>query len=102
MDGTTSFAGAAFSVLAIVGAIPSAVYLFQHRRELDPVSNTTGRTLVAAAIFNGLVNVVRKMGLIPDDATYQTLDLASLVLYGIMMYLFFRAQKGRWKRDIAG
>ncbi len=99
MEGTTDLAGVAFSVLVILGAIPFAIILFRQRRELDPVRNITGRTLVAAAMFNGLVNVVRRMGLMPNDVTYQTLDIASIVLYGSMMYLFFRAEKRGLKKN---
>jgi peptidoglycan/LPS O-acetylase OafA/YrhL len=99
MDGRFDTAGIVFAALVIVGAIPLALAVVRRREPDDPVSRFASRALVVAAILNGVVNVIRHMGLMPDDPTYQTLDISTLTLYGIMMWLFLRRNNRRWKKD---
>ena len=92
MDRTTDLAGAGFSALVIIAWIPLAIFLLRQRGTLGRERIITGATTTAAALFNGLVNVLRYTGRLPDNATYQTLNTASWLLYVIMMALFIRAQ----------
>ena len=93
MDGTTNLAGAAISALVIIGWIPLAFVLIQQRGTLGRERNKTGWATVAVAIFNGLVNLLRYTGRLPDHTTYLILNDGSLALYVVMFFLFLRAQR---------
>jgi hypothetical protein len=93
MGGTTDIVGAAFSVLAIVAWIPLAIFLLRSSRGRARDFIVTGWSSIAAAIFNGSVNVLRYTGHLPDHATYVILNDSSMALYVIMVFLFLRAQR---------
>jgi hypothetical protein len=95
MDSGTDKAGVVFSALVVVMAIPFGIAYFRRRRELDQASRTTGMIFLIAAILDAIVNVVRKMGLMPDDATYWTLQFSLLALFWVMWFLFMRGLSQR-------
>lgn len=97
MNGSSDTAGVAFAALIFALAIPFAVVYFRQRQTLDPLSRTTGMVLLAAGVLDGGVNVVRKMGLMPDNAVYWTLDISLLTLFWVMLLFFLRAQGRREK-----
>lgn len=88
MDGTRDTAGVGFAVLIILAAIPLTVTYFRRRRELDQESKMTIRILLTAAVLNGAVNVVKSLGLMPDDATYWTLDYSLAALFFVTLLRF--------------
>ncbi|MGH7652522.1 MAG: hypothetical protein ACREMS_11860 [Gemmatimonadaceae bacterium] len=97
MNASFDTAGVFFSVLVIVGTIPIALRFLREAAN-DAVTTFAGRTLVIAAIANGIINVIRSMGRMPDDPTYQTLHIASLVVWGAMFWIALTRDRRRWAR----
>jgi hypothetical protein len=93
MNGSFDVAGVFFAVLVLVGAIPMALNVFRRREPSDAVTRFAGRSLLVAAIVNGVANMIRRMGLMPDDSTYQALDIASLAVCGVMLWLVLRRNR---------
>lgn len=88
MDGTRDMAGVGFAVLIILAAIPLAVTYFRRRGEFDQESRITVRILLAAAVLDGAVNAVKSLGLMPDDATYWTLNYSLAALFFVTFLRF--------------
>lgn len=97
MDGTHDTAGVAFAALILLLAIPFAVIYFRRRHELNPRSRAYVGLSVAAALFLGVVNVVRAMGLLTNDAAYWTLEYSLGALFWVM-FLRFTIEEKRKER----
>jgi hypothetical protein len=69
--------------------------VFRRRESIDPITRFAGRGIVIATLVNGVVNVIRRMGYMPDDPTYQTLDISSLAYIAAMMWIYWRRQRRR-------
>lgn len=100
MNGSFDAAGVFFAALVLLGAIPMALNVLRHRESVDAVTRFAGRSLVVAAIVNGVVNLIRRKGYMPDDATYQSLDIASLVVCGAMLWIVLRRQRRQYKPNL--
>jgi hypothetical protein len=96
MSGNFENAAILFSLLLIVATIALAFRVFRTRASVDPPTRFASTTMVVAAVANGVGNVVRSAGLMPDDPTYQTLQIATLFLWTAMLWVcFYRARRAR-------
>jgi uncharacterized membrane protein len=89
-------AGMLFSIVLIAGTLALVLRVFAGRASVDPPTKLACRTMVVAAFTNGVVNVAGSAGLMPDNPTYQTLELATVVAWGGMLWVcFYRARRAR-------
>lgn len=105
MNGNLDTAGIFFSALMIVGILPFGLYAFRRRGRVgddDPTTRFAARTVVGATIANGIVNVIRAMGRMPDDTTYIPLNAATMLLLFSMVFIYLLRQHRANKRLSAG